>query len=153
MSTLQQDVMGNPILIEESGGYVLGVSDVSIADVLRSTPDTSSGVTLGNLNTAAYQDVPRGPSAGRTTDGTATTADHAASPGTLSLLWNSITGRGPGLFSCRPDSWLCVGSGQAATSAPTVSGTNGITLGFGGTLALVIVGLFLVFLVFRKVSA
>jgi hypothetical protein len=35
-------------------------------------------------------------------------------PGFGALIWRTITGQSQGLFSCRPDSWFCAGTGAQA---------------------------------------
>src|SRR6267142_4382631 len=152
----------------ENVTYLPGVSDTSLLDKFRAifSPPSDSGAWLGGvgpdavLNSAASQDVPQGGDTRKVTDYTATSAtpkDVESSPGVFRLLWNSITGSGPGLFSCRADSIICVGTGKAAKEAGAAQPNNGAgpTNWLGSvqsTLIIVVVGLVVALLLIKRVS-
>jgi len=151
-------------------GYLPGVSDTSLLDKFKAVfnPAVDSGGVIGGagpdsiLNSAASQDVPQGGDTRKVTDYTATTATPesvAGSPGMFRLLWNSITGSGPGLFSCREDSIICAGTGAAAhkqqmdnqTGAAGGGSTNWLG-SLQSTLILAVVGIVLLLVLVKKLT-
>jgi len=147
--------------------YLPGVSDTSLLDKFKTVfkVPSDSGAWLGGigpdavLNSAASQDVPQGGDTRKVTDYTATTStpkDVESSPGIFQLMWNSITGSGPGLFSCREDSIICVGTGKAAKEAGAAQPNNGAGPnwlgGIQSTLIIVVVGLVVALLLIKRVS-
>lgn len=149
-------------------GYLPGVSDTSLLDKFKAifNPAVDSGAVIGGagqdslLNSAASQDVPQGGDTRAVTDPTATTTTPQAvaeSPGTFRLLWNSITGSGPGLFSCREDSIICAGTGAAAKQAQMTTPNQGAgpTNWLGSlqsTLIITVIGLVLLLVVVKRLT-
>lgn len=150
-----------------SASYLPGVSDTSLLDKFKAVfnPAVDSGGVIGGagadsiLNSAASQDVPQGGDTRRVTDYTATTAtpeNVEASPGVFKLLWNSITGSGPGLFSCRADSIICAGTGSAAAKAQMTTPTGAAGTNWLGsiqtTLIIAVVGIIAVLILVKRLT-
>lgn len=148
--------------------YLPGVSDASLLDKFKAvfSAPADSGLIIGGagpdmiLNSAASQDVPQGGDTRLVTDYTATTATPATvaeKPGVFRLMWNSITGSGPGLFSCREDSIICAGTGTAAKDAQMTTPNQGAgpTNWLGSlqsTLIITVIGLVLLLVVIKRLT-
>lgn len=131
--------------------WINGVSDVGILGWKVSGGPIASGNVIGGVeaNSASGQDVPL--NGNPSVDGTSTTTDQS-SPGILSLMWNTITRQGPGLFQCRPDSWFCAGTGSQAYKQNPNLGSQQQGSSFQTSLIMIVAALFILLLLARRLS-